>query len=110
MEREPIYSYTAAKPGDKDIGDTYVEIDLGKQHLYLYVDKKMILESDFVSGNASRGWNTPAGVFGLTYKNEKMQFSEGLDMKHQLRFGCLLMEILVCMTQHGEVPLEGKFI
>ncbi len=70
VEREPIYSYTAAKPGDKDIGDTYVEIDLGKQHLYLYVDKKMILESDFVSGNASRGWNTPAGVFGLTYKTK----------------------------------------
>ncbi|MDE7013785.1 MAG: L,D-transpeptidase/peptidoglycan binding protein [Kineothrix sp.] len=67
-EREPANSYTAAKPGDKDIGDTYVEIDLGKQHLYLYVEGELILESDFVSGNASRGWNTPAGVFGLTYK------------------------------------------
>ncbi len=67
-EREPVYSYTAAKAGDKDIGDTYVEIDLGKQHLYLYVEGELILESDFVSGNASRGWNTPAGVFGLTYK------------------------------------------
>lgn len=67
-EREPVYSYTAAKAGDKDIGDTYVEIDLGKQHLYLYVKGELILESDFVSGNASRGWNTPAGVFGLTYK------------------------------------------
>lgn len=67
-EREPVYSYTAAKAGDKDIGDSYVEIDLGKQHLYLYVKGELILESDFVSGNASRGWNTPAGVFGLTYK------------------------------------------
>ena len=45
-----------------------MEIDLGKQHLYLYVEGELILESDFVSGNASRGWNTPAGVFGLTYK------------------------------------------
>lgn len=70
VKREPVYSYTAAQPGDKDIGDTYVEIDLGKQHLYLYVEKKMVLESDFVSGNASRGWNTPAGVFGLTYKTK----------------------------------------
>ena len=70
VKREPVYSYTAAQPGDKDIGDTYVEIDLGKQHLYLYVEKKMILESDFVSGNASRGWNTPPGVFGLTYKTK----------------------------------------
>lgn len=68
IEKEPEYSYTAAKPGEKDIGDTYVEIDLGSQHLYLYVEGELILESDFVSGNAARGWNTPAGVFGLTYK------------------------------------------
>ncbi len=68
IEKEPIYSYTAAQPGQKDIGDTYVEIDLGSQHLYLYIEGELILESDFVSGNAARGWNTPAGVFGLTYK------------------------------------------
>lgn len=66
--REPIYTYTAAQPGQTDIGDSYVEIDLGKQHLYLYVDGEVVLETDFVSGNAARGWNTPAGVFGLTYK------------------------------------------
>ncbi len=68
IEKEPVYSYIAAQPGKKDIGDSYVEIDLGNQHLYLYVEGEMILESDFVSGNAARGWNTPAGVFGLTYK------------------------------------------
>ncbi len=68
IEKRPEYSFTAAQPGDRDIGDTYVEIDLGSQHLYLYVDGKMILESDFVSGNMARGWTTPAGVFGLTYK------------------------------------------
>ena len=31
-------------------------------------DKEVILESKFVSGNAARGWGTPSGVFGLTYK------------------------------------------
>lgn len=70
IEKEPAYSYTAAQAGAEDIGNTYVEIDLGKQHLYLYVDGKLVLESDFVSGNAARGWNTPAGVFGLTYKTK----------------------------------------
>ncbi len=66
--REPAYIYTAAVQGQQDIGNSYVEIDLSNQHLYLYVEGVMTLESDFVSGNASRGWNTPAGVFGLTYK------------------------------------------
>lgn len=70
IEKQPAYTYTAAQAGQQDIGNTYVEIDLGKQHLYLFVDGGMIIESDFVSGNASRGWNTPAGVFGLTYKTK----------------------------------------
>lgn len=68
VNKQPAYTYTAAESGEKDIGASYVEIDLTNQHLYLYVDGELILESDFVSGNASRGWNTPAGVFGLTYK------------------------------------------
>ena len=45
-----------------------MEIDLTAQHLYLYVDGRLITESDFVSGNVSRGHTTPEGVFGLTYK------------------------------------------
>lgn len=45
-----------------------MEIDLGGQHLYLYIDGKKILESDLVSGNVARGYATPAGVYGLTYK------------------------------------------
>lgn len=68
INREPIYRSTAARKGADDIGDSYVEIDLGAQHLYLYVDGAIVLETDLVSGNVSRGWTTPPGVFGLTYK------------------------------------------
>ncbi|NLL80338.1 MAG: L,D-transpeptidase family protein [Clostridiales bacterium] len=68
VEREPVYHNRGYVKGLDDIGDSYVEIDLGKQHLYLYIKGKLILESDFVSGNVSRGFATPAGVFGLTYK------------------------------------------
>ena len=67
-EREPIYSSQGWAKGDDDIGDSYVEINLTDQHLYLYVDGELILETDFVSGNAANGNSTPAGVFGLTYK------------------------------------------
>lgn len=68
VSREPEYLYTAAAKGENDIGDSYVEINLTAQHLYLYVEGKLITESDFVSGNVSRGYATPAGVYGLTYK------------------------------------------
>lgn len=66
--REPVYSQTANSHDGPDYGDTYVEINLTEQHLYFYKDGKLVVESDFVSGNASRGWATPAGAYPLTYK------------------------------------------
>lgn len=67
-ERVPVYHQTAAAYGMPDYGNTYVEINLTAQHLFLYIDGEMVLESDFVSGNSSRGYDTPAGIYGLTYK------------------------------------------
>ncbi len=69
-DREPEYSSEGAAKGTDDIGDTYVEVDMTNQHLYLYQNGAVELESDFVSGNMSKGYNTPAGVFGLTYKTK----------------------------------------
>lgn len=66
--REPIYKQTAANHGPNDYGSTYVEINLTAQHLYYYKDGKLVVDSDFVSGNESKGWATPAGVYTITYK------------------------------------------
>lgn len=66
--REPVHRMTEPSKWQVELGDSFVEIDLTNQRLYLYVKGTQILESDFVSGNTSRGWTTPAGVFGLTYK------------------------------------------
>ena len=67
-EREPVYLYTAVHKGKNDIGDSYVEADMTNQHLYLYEDGKLILETDFVSGDMSTGKQSPEGIFALTYK------------------------------------------
>ena len=67
-ERTPVYYQTAASYETPDYGNTYVEINLTAQHLFFYQDGTLILESDFVSGNASRGYDTPAGVYSITYK------------------------------------------
>ena len=66
--REPEYSQKAASRSGNDYGNTYVEINLTAQHLYFYVDGKLLVQSDFVSGNAAKGWSTPAGAYALTYK------------------------------------------
>ncbi|MDE7247371.1 MAG: L,D-transpeptidase/peptidoglycan binding protein [Lachnospiraceae bacterium] len=67
-ERVPVYRQTAASYEDPDYGDSYVEINLTAQHLFLYQDGECVLESDFVSGNPTRGNDTPPGIYGITYK------------------------------------------
>ncbi len=68
--RVPIYSMEAYNKGQRGVGDSYVEINLGAQHLYLYQHGELILETDFVSGNVARGNTTPAGIYGITYKEK----------------------------------------
>ena len=66
--REPIYSQTAKSRDVNDIGNSYVEIDLTKQHVWVYNNGVMVADSDCVSGNMSLNYGTPAGVYQITYK------------------------------------------
>lgn len=66
-ELTPVYYQTAANYGDKDYGNTYVEINITAQRLFLYKDGKCILETDVVTG-APYHTETPSGVYGITYK------------------------------------------
>ena len=66
--REPEYSQKGASRTGNDYRNTYVEINLTAQHLYFYVKGKLVVQSDFVSGNAAKGWSTPAGADSITYK------------------------------------------
>ena len=61
---------TANSHEGPDYGNSYVEINLTAQHLFMYVDGELIVESDFVSGNLANGWDTPTGAFTLTYKDK----------------------------------------
>ena len=70
IEKEPEYSQEANAYGEEDYGDTYVEINLTTQHLYFYVDGELKIESDVVTGNVSKGNNTPAGTYSVTYKEK----------------------------------------
>lgn len=70
QEREPVYLQTAASHDGPDYGDTYVEMNLTAQHLFYYKNGKLLIESDFVSGDEAKGWSTPAGAYELTYKQK----------------------------------------
>lgn len=70
VTRDLHYSMTANSHEGPDYGNSYVEINLTAQHLYMYVDGELIVESDFVSGNLSKNFITPTGAFTLTYKDK----------------------------------------
>lgn len=64
----PVYYQTANQHGDDDVGDTYVEVNLSAQHMFLIVKGQKVLESDFVSGTISSGHETPTGTYPIEYK------------------------------------------
>ena len=70
VEREPIYEQRAKQRTPDDIGNTYVEIDYTKQHLWFYKDGSLFLESDIVSGNLSADNGSVDGVFKIVYKQK----------------------------------------
>lgn len=67
VTRDPVYAQTANSHGENDYGDTYVEINLTAQHLYFYKNGNLVVDSDFVSGNISKGNGTPVGAYPVTY-------------------------------------------
>lgn len=70
VSREPVSktkNYVTFRGG---VGGSYVEADMTNQHMYLYVEGELILETDFVSGNMSNGHRTPEGIYAVTYKTK----------------------------------------
>lgn len=67
VTRDLNYLMTANSHGKNDYGKSYVEINLTAQHLFLYKNGKLVLDTDFVSGNIAKNNGTPTGAYGITY-------------------------------------------
>lgn len=68
--RTPEYVSEAFTKGSDDIGNTYIEIDMGNQMMYYYQNGKLVLESPVVTGNMKRNWGTPSKVCYVYYKQK----------------------------------------
>lgn len=66
--KQPVYSQTAFSYANHDIGNTYVEINLAKQHLWFYKNGSLIAQGNVVTGNVARKHSTPKGIYKLKYK------------------------------------------
>lgn len=69
--REPViigtgYSKTGYGDALSDIGNTYIEVDKQNQHMWVYIDGKLKIETDVVTGKPSS--ETPVGVWSIWAK------------------------------------------
>lgn len=85
VTKEPAYSQTAGANGSNDIGTTYVEVNIEKQHLWFYKNGALVVQGDFVSGNVSLGHGTPAGIYYVKYK-ERNATLKGQDYASPVSF------------------------
>lgn len=66
--REPVYKQTAASHGSIDIGNTYAEVSIANQHVWFYKDGELLVSTDCVTGDPTKGNSTSTGVYSVTYK------------------------------------------
>lgn len=85
VTKEPAYNQTAVSHSSNDIGNTYVEIDMGNQHMWFYKNGSLIVEGDVVTGNVSLNTATPGGIYKLEYK-EKNATLKGQDYNSPVSF------------------------
>lgn len=70
IEREPIYIQRGISGVENDIGDSYVEINLTRQHLWFFKKGRLVAQGPVVTGNPNRGNATETGVYMLNYKQK----------------------------------------
>lgn len=76
FQKEPIYAQKALSRDEDetgnidDIGKTYVEINITRQHLWFYKDGKLITQGPVVTGDLNKGNSTSVGVYMLNYKQK----------------------------------------
>lgn len=70
--REPCRVQTeyAARDDNSGIGQNYVEVDLSRQHLWVYRDGAVVFETDVVSGTMNESYYTPEGVYKILDKKQ----------------------------------------
>lgn len=70
VTKQPAWSREGKAWGDNnDVGDTYIEVDMGAQHMWAYKDGALLIDTDVVTGNISRNYGTPSMVAAIQYKD-----------------------------------------
>ena len=79
--RHPVFDYEQAS----FISGDYIEISIDAQHMWLYRDGQLVIETDVVTGDSGKNRHTPRGVYYIIEKlKEKwMNGGEYLTLAHR---------------------------
>lgn len=76
VKRAPVYSAKEVSTENNGLGGNYIEVDLSRQHLWIYKNGQCVLQSDCVSGKMTRDRYTPAGTY-YVYSKERNRVLRG---------------------------------
>lgn len=68
VSRKPYWTSTAVSHKKKEYGNTYIEVDLSQQTVWLIKKGKCVFTTSCVSGNVSEGKGTTPGMYAVAYK------------------------------------------
>ncbi len=68
---DPIYTQTAASRDENDIGDTYVEVSIGRQEMWVYQNGELVVDTAVVTGNEGAGNGTPSNGIWYIYSKDR---------------------------------------
>jgi len=68
VTRSPIIGQKATPEGQFMWGNTYVEVDITTQHMWVIKNGQVVMESDVVTGKPTRAMATPTGTFTILEK------------------------------------------
>ncbi len=68
VSRDFTYLYYGTSHGEHDYGNSYVEVNLTEQHVYVYKEGQMVFDTACVSGKIVGNHGTHTGVYPIAYK------------------------------------------
>lgn len=60
---EIVWNHKAQAWGENDIGNSYIEVSIRRQKMWLYKDGQKVVETDVVTGRDTESRRTPTGLF-----------------------------------------------
>lgn len=71
--RTPCYKRTEKSSDNGGIGNTYIDVSIEKQHVWLVKDGQVFFETDTVTGSVTGGHATPTGVYFVEFKRTEYE-------------------------------------